>query len=417
MSAEFEHEGDRLNIPDRMQMLTMSNMNAENQFAILPEGSSGFPLARLQSLATEYGFASIGVADLNLSERRSALEAWSAAGYAGTMDWFGRSLEQRLEPRTLVPEAQVALMVTMHYAPQDPAWVETAWHNLKVEERAYVARYALGRDYHKVVKSRLQQLMQQIAREVQGIVFRVFADSAPIMEVELAQRAGLGWRGKNTLLLNSRSGSMFFLGTVLTNLTVLTPSEPQYGDASSAGPEQTGVAPSHCGRCTACIDICPTQAFVAPYVLNASRCISYLTIEHSGSIPEQLRPLLGNRIYGCDDCQLICPWNKFAREHEVPDFASRNRLDSATLVELFSWSEQEFLQRMEGSPIRRIGHERWIRNLSIAIGNIQGAEVEQLQLLIGTLSERLAHDSQVVREHVTWAIQRLTSRLDAVGVT
>jgi epoxyqueuosine reductase len=256
------------------------------------------------------------------------------------------------------------------------------WH---VPDAAYVSRYALGRDYHKVLRNRLQSLAEKISAEIGAHHFRVFTDSAPVLEVALAAKSGLGWRGKHTLLLNRQHGSWFFLGEIYTDL-------PLPVDAPEAG---------HCGTCHACIDVCPTQAIVAPYTLDARRCISYLTIELKGSIPVELRPLLGNRIYGCDDCQLVCPWNRFAQTAALPDFEVRNGLDSARLVGLFGWSESEFNERLAGSPIRRIGHERWLRNIAVALGNAPASPDIQ-----AALNSRGDHPSAVVREHVAWALAR-----------
>jgi epoxyqueuosine reductase len=264
-----------------------------------------------------------------------------------------------------------------------PAQAEDAEGVLADGNRAYVARYALGRDYHKVLRSRLQRLAERIGQEVGDFRYRVFTDSAPVMEVELAVKAGLGWRGKHTLLLQREAGSWFFLGEIYTDLA-LPVDEAQ---------------DEHCGTCRRCIDVCPTGAIVAPYQLDARRCISYLTIEHRGSIPEALRPLLGNRIYGCDDCQLVCPWNRFAQPAAVPDFAPRNALDDAALVDLFAWSAEEFERRMQGSAIRRIGHERWLRNLAVALGNAPPDAA-----VLKALEARRDHPSALVREHVQWAI-------------
>jgi len=250
---------------------------------------------------------------------------------------------------------------------------------------AYVSRYALGRDYHKVLRKLLQSLAEKIGAEIGEHRFRVFTDSAPVLEVELASKSGLGWRGKHTLLLNRQHGSWFFLGEIYTDL-------PLPVDAP---------ATAHCGSCQACLDVCPTQAIVAPYTLDARRCISYLTIELKGSIPLDLRPLLGNRIYGCDDCQLACPWNRFAQTAALPDFGVRNGLDSAQLVDLFAWSETDFNERLAGSPIRRIGHERWLRNIAVALGNAPPSP--EIQAALGT---RLQHPSEPVREHVAWALAR-----------
>jgi epoxyqueuosine reductase len=344
----------------------------------------------LRQWARELGFASLGVADVALAEAEAELRDWLAAGFHGEMDYMARHGALRARPAELVPGTVSAIMVSLDYAPQDPQWIDEAWRKLADEERAYVSRYALGRDYHKVARKRLQQLADRIGDAVGPFGHRVFCDSAPVMEVRLAERAGLGWRGKHTLLLHPRRGSTFFLGTLYTDL-VLPPDEPQA---------------EHCGSCTRCLAACPTGAIVAPYRLDARRCISYLTIELKGSIPEALRPALGNRIYGCDDCQLACPWNKFAQPARVPDFAVRNGLDSATLAELFAWTAAEFDERLAGSPIRRIGHERWLRNLAVALGNVEGDEAAR-SAARRALAQRADHPSALVREHVTWALGRL----------
>jgi len=278
-----------------------------------------------------------------------------------------------------------AVMVAIDYAPSDPDWVERAWATLADGERAYVSRYALGRDYHKVVRARLARLAERLQAEVGPFGWRAFCDSAPVMEVELARRAGLGWRGKHTLLLARDGGSMRFLGTLYTDL-------PLPVDAS---------VDEHCGRCTACIAACPTGAIVAPYRLDARRCIAYLTIEAKGAIPVELREAIGNRIYGCDDCQLACPWNKYAAAAALPDFAPRERLDAAGLVELFAWDRGAFERRFEGSAIRRIGHERWSRNLAVALGNAPTTDA-----VVAALRAREHDPSPLVAEHVRWALAR-----------
>ncbi len=321
------------------------------------------------------------------------LKNWLDSGFHGDMDYMARHVEQRLNPGLLVPNAARALMVSMPYRPNDEDWQQQAWDNLEQSERAYVARYALGRDYHKVVRQRLQKLMTRLENCVGPMGYRVFADSAPIMEVELARRAGLGWRGKHTLLLSREQGSSFFLGSVLTDFPFeVTPS---------------GTDTGHCGQCERCIEVCPTRAILAPYLLDARRCISYLTIEHKGSIDPALRPLMGNRIYGCDDCQLICPWNKFAAAPTTQEFSARHNLDQASLAELFSWTEQQFEERMAGSPIRRIGHERWLRNIAVALGNCREAPPKDV---INTLATQRQHPSELVREHVDWAIRQQEAR-------
>jgi epoxyqueuosine reductase len=277
----------------------------------------------------------------------------------------------------------------MDYLPRDTTddWREREEARQSDARAAVVSVYARGRDYHKILRSRLQQLTKKISAEIGSFGFRVFTDSAPVMEVELAQGAGLGWRGKHTLLLHREAGSMFFLGEIYTDLPL---------------PVDKTIS-SHCGECTACIDICPTQAIVAPFKLDARRCISYLTIELKGSIPLELRPLIGNRVLGCDDCQLTCPWNKFAQRSQLPDFDVRHDLDKATLVDLFAWTEEEFNRRMEGSAIRRIGHERWLRNIAVALGNA-ATQYANDPKLIRSLESRQTHPSELVREHVAWAL-------------
>ena len=351
-------------------------------------------VGRLRGWAREGGFASLGVADIDLSEAEPGLLAWLDAGWHGGMDYMARHGTRRSRPAELAPGTVSAVMVTVDYAPDDPQWVARAWATLADAERAAVSRYALGRDYHKVVRARLQRLADRIAADIGPFGYRVFCDSAPVMEVELARKAGLGWRGKHTLLLNRSQGSTFFIGTLYTDLP-LPPDAPQQ---------------EHCGNCTRCIDACPTGAIVAPYRVDARRCVSYLTIELAGAIPETLRPSIGNRIYGCDDCQLACPWNKFARPATLADFAPRNRLDAAGLVELFAWTRAEFEQRMAGSAILRIGHERWLRNIAVALGNtVGGPEIE------AALCARSDDSSALVREHVAWALGRLGRPVVAVS--
>jgi epoxyqueuosine reductase len=298
------------------------------------------------------------------------------------MDYMARHGLARARPAELVPGTVSVITVRMNYLPPE---ARDAWSVLADGSKAYVSRYALGRDYHKVLRGRLQQLADRIAAVAGPFGHRVFTDSAPVMEVELARKSGLGWRGKHTLLLDRAAGSWFFLGEIYVDLA-LPPDSP---------------VSEHCGTCARCIDVCPTQAIVAPYRLDARRCISYLTIEHPGSIPEEFRPLLGNRVYGCDDCQLACPWNKYARPAGLPDFAVRHGLDAASLVELFHWTAEEFDTRMQGSAIRRIGHERWLRNLAVGLGNAPSSAG-----VIGALEARRNDASELVREHVSWALAR-----------
>jgi epoxyqueuosine reductase len=334
----------------------------------------------------ELGFAELGIADGDLSAAEAGLQAWLDRGFHGEMDYMAAHGVKRSRPAELVPGTIRIISARLDYFPPASADPHAV---LADANAAYLSRYALGRDYHKVLRNRLQSLAEKISAEVGAHHFRVFTDSAPVLEVELAAKSGLGWRGKHTLLLSRQHGSWFFLGEIYTDL-------PLPVDTSEA---------NHCGTCQACLDVCPTQAIVAPYSLDARRCISYLTIELKGSIPLELRPLLGNRIYGCDDCQLVCPWNRFAQIAALPDFEVRNGLDSARLVDLFAWSETDFNDRLAGSPIRRIGHERWLRNIAVALGNAPPSpEIES------ALGAHLDHPSEMVREHVAWALERQKGR-------
>ncbi len=344
--------------------------------------------------AAELGFAEIRIADADLGDAEHRLNAWLGAGYHGQMDYMAAHGAKRARPAELVPGTLRVISARMDYLPRDIGtddedWREREFHRHADPRAAVVSVYARGRDYHKVLRSRLQQLAEKIAAGIGPFGYRVFTDSAPVMEVEIAQRAGLGWRGKHTLLLNRDAGSMFFLGEIFTDLP-LPVDEP---------------VSSHCGECRACIDLCPTGAIVGPYRLDARRCISYLTIELKDSIPVELRPLMGNRILGCDDCQLVCPWNKFAQRSVLPDFDPRNALDHSSLVQLFAWSEEKFNQRLEGSAIRRIGHERWLRNIAVALGNAAMACAGDA-VIIQALRSRADHSSAMVREHVHWALER-----------
>ncbi|MSQ58986.1 MAG: tRNA epoxyqueuosine(34) reductase QueG [Betaproteobacteria bacterium] len=341
---------------------------------------------RIRDWAHALGFQETGVASVELSGAEARLMEWIARGYHGEMKYFERHGTTRARPSELVPGTLRVISARMNYHPGDGV---DAGELLDRPDRAYISRYALGRDYHKVLRDRLQKLCDRIGEEVGPFSYRVFTDSAPVMEVELAAQAALGWRGKHGLLLNREAGSWFFLGEIYTDLP-LPPDAP---------------IEEHCGTCERCIDVCPTRAIVAPYVVDARRCISYLTIEHPGSIPEPLRPMMGNRIYGCDDCQLACPWNKFAQPSLEPDFSIRHGLDDVGLAELFAWSEQTFLDRMRGSAIRRIGYERWLRNIAVALGNAPTtAEV------VSALRARVNDPSALVREHVEWALGRHGAR-------
>jgi epoxyqueuosine reductase len=336
---------------------------------------------RIRQWARELGFSAVGIGDTDLGVADERLRAWLAAGMHGDMDYMAKHGVKRARPAELVPGTLTVISVAMNYLPK----ARDAVAVLADGERAYISRYALGRDYHKVLRTRLKRLARRIAAEVGEFNYRVFTDSAPVMEVELATRAGLGWRGKHTLLLNREQGSWFFLGEIYTDL-------PLPVDAPGG---------THCGTCQACIEVCPTRAIIAPYVLDARRCISYLTIEHRGAIPEDLRPLMGNRIYGCDDCQLACPWNRFAKSSAEADFAVRHGLDDISLAELFAWDEATFETRLAGSAIRRIGHERWLRNIAVALGNAPSTPA-----VIAALEARRDHPSQLVRDHVAWALAR-----------
>jgi epoxyqueuosine reductase len=341
----------------------------------------------IRAWGREIGFADVRIADLDVADAGARLSGWLAAGRHGAMDYMERHAALRADPQTLLPGARCAIVVTMDYLPRatPPDWAERERARLHDQSAAVVSLYARGRDYHKVLRQRLQTLAGRIEHEVGRLGYRVATDTAPVLEVELARKAGLGWRGKHTLLLSQQAGSMCFIGEILTDL-------PLPADAP---------ATEHCGTCTRCIDVCPTQAITAPYELDARRCVSYLTIELPGSIPEELRPLIGNRVYGCDDCQLVCPWNKFARVATVPDFDTRHGLESATLVELFGWTEQQFNDRHAGSAIRRIGYPRWLRNVAVALGNAPSTPE-----VIKALRSRADIPDPLVREHVEWALAR-----------
>jgi len=335
------------------------------------------------------GFQAVGIADTHLPEAETGLQAWLAQGLHGEMDYMAKHGLKRSRPAELIPGTTRIISVRMNYYP--PA-AQDSWQVMADGSRAFISRYALGRDYHKVLRQRLEELAQKIRAEISGFNYRVFTDSAPVMEVELARKARLGWRGKHTLLLSREQGSWFFLGELYTNLP-LPIDEPEA---------------EHCGSCTACIQVCPTQAIVAPYKLDARRCISYLTIELKGSIPLELRPLIGNRIYGCDDCQLVCPWNRFAHKSLEADFAARHGLDDVSLLELFSWDEAMFKQKFAGSAVYRIGYEQWLRNIAVALGNAPRSVDVQI-----ALSRRVADASALVREHVLWALEKQAAHLSA----
>jgi epoxyqueuosine reductase len=349
-------------------------------------------LAHLREQALLLGFSQIGVADVNLSDAESGMLQWLSNGFHGAMGYMAVHGLKRARPAELVPGTVRVITARMDYLPRTTpnGWQAIEWQRLGSPHEAAVSTYARGRDYHKVLRARLQTLADRLADMVGPFGHRVFTDSAPVLEVELASRSGLGWRGKHTLALSRDAGSMFFLGEIYVDFALpLTP-----------------PAEAHCGSCTACIGICPTAAIIAPYRLDARRCISYLTIESPDPIPIDLRPLLGNRIYGCDDCQLACPWNKFATRSALPDFDLRASVGNATLLQLWRWSEADFLHHTEGSAIRRIGHERWQRNLAVAIGNALHAEDDPD--LRAALVDRRDSCSELVREHITWALDPLT---------
>ena len=356
-------------------------------------------LAQIRSWASELGFSQIGVAGIDLSSAETGLSAWLAAGFHGDMHYMQAHGLKRARPAELIPGTVSVITARMDYlpasiigntSPDSGGWQAREMAGLQRPSEAIVSVYARGRDYHKVMRSRLQKLGEKIAGQVEALGHRAFTDSAPVLEAELAARSGQGWRGKHTLLLNREAGSMFFLGEIYVDLA-LPPSEP---------------VSSHCGSCSACIDICPTRAIIAPHKLDARRCISYLTIEHAGPIPLEFRTLIGNRIYGCDDCQLVCPWNKFAQRSALPDFDERAGLTGQQLVTLFDWSEAQFLKFTEGSAIRRIGHERWLRNIAVAMGNaLRALEVSARQPLRQSLLARRENASALLGEHIDWALQ------------
>lgn len=340
-------------------------------------------LARdIKCRAQALGFQQTGITDTDLAEDEAHLLSWLGENLHGEMRYMAAHDSKRSRPQELVPGTLRVISVRMDYW---PGQADLADKVLDDPARAYVSRYALGRDYHKVLRKRLQKLADYIKEQVGPFGFRAFTDSAPVLEKALAQKAGLGWIGKHTNLINRREGSWFFLGELFTDLP-LPVDDP---------------ADNHCGSCQACIDICPTRAIIAPYRLDARRCISYLTIELHGSIPPELRKGIGNRIYGCDDCQLICPWNRFSRPSEESDFTPRHKLDSRTLIDLFRWDEAEFLRYTEGTAIRRIGHISWLRNIAVALGNSPGSED-----VIKALQSRCNHPSELVREHVQWGLQQ-----------
>jgi epoxyqueuosine reductase len=345
-------------------------------------------ISLVRDWSRELGFSQIGVSGVDLSAAESGLQAWLARGFHGEMAYMAAHGMKRARPAELVPGTVSVITARMDYLPAATPddWQAQELARLTRPQEGVISLYARGRDYHKVMRARLQKLSERMAQHMGSFGHRVFTDSAPVLEAELAARSGQGWRGKHTLVLSREAGSMFFLGEIYVDVA-LPPSSPVSG---------------HCGSCSACLDICPTQAIIAPHRLDARRCISYLTIEHAGAIPLELRTLMGNRIYGCDDCQLVCPWNKYAQRSALPDFDARAGLSGSTLLALFAWNEEEFLRRTEGSPIRRIGHERWQRNIAVALGNALRKKHDPA--IVGALQQRAHHSSELVCEHVQWAL-------------
>lgn len=338
--------------------------------------------ADIKAWGKALGFQHIGITDTDLSAAEPHYREWLEQGFHGAMDYMAKHGSKRTRPAELVPGTVRVISVRMDYRPPE---TRDSWEVMERGDQAFISHYALGRDYHKVLRARLQSLCDRIAQTIGEFGYRVFTDSAPVLEVQLAEKAGLGWRGKHTLLLSREAGSWFFLGEIYTDLPL----------------PMDRPGKNHCGTCQACIDICPTRAIVAPYTVDARRCISYLTIELKDSIPEDLRPLIGNRVYGCDDCQLVCPWNRFAQLTDEADFHVRHGLDDVTLVELFGWDEEDFRTKMAGSAIYRIGHEQWLRNIAVGLGNAPTTPD-----VIAALQKRADHPSSLVREHVAWALAR-----------
>lgn len=337
---------------------------------------------QIKTWGLELGFQQVGITDTDLSQYEERFLQWLAQGFHGEMDYMHKHGEKRSRPASLLPGTICVISVRMDYLPPDTSIKEV----LSNDNKAYISRYALGRDYHRLMRKRLNKLAEKITEHAGKMGYRAFCDSAPVLEKAIAEKAGLGWIGKHTNVINAKAGSWFFLGEIYTDLPLVV---------------DTPQSQSHCGSCTACIDICPTQAIIAPYQLDARRCISYLTIELRGSIPVEFRPLIGNRIYGCDDCQLMCPWNKFAKYTAEKDFQPRHDLHTPELLDLFAWTEDEFLRYTEGSAIRRIGYECWLRNIAVALGNAPKQDAIQQ-----ALQARLTHSSALVREHVNWALEK-----------
>ncbi len=373
----------------------MTNTTPNNPTINYPE-----LVEKIKCWGKELGFSQLGITDIDLSKHEQALEKWIANNYHGNMDYMARHGLMRARPAELAPGTVRAISVRLDYLPTKAKCARI----LKAKDHAYISRYALGRDYHKLMRKRLQQLGKLITQYCENFNFRPFVDSAPILERPLAEKAGLGWVGKHSLLLNKEAGSWFFIGELLIDIPLpVTTIQPEKSDSLKT----TDATDTHktkingCGHCVACIKICPTQAIVEPYVVDARRCISYFTIESPDPIPLELRPLMGNRIYGCDDCQLICPWNKYAKLSLENDFQARHQLDEITLLTLFAWDEPYFLATLEGSPIRRIGFQSWQRNIAVALGNAPWDKE-----IIKTLEEKLSNASTLVAEHIRWAIEQ-----------
>jgi epoxyqueuosine reductase len=338
--------------------------------------------ADIKRWGRELGFAEIGIANTDLTNAEAKHQAWVKKGFHGDMDYMAKHGTKRTRPADLVPNTVRVISARLDYLPPK---AKDSWQVMEDGEKAFISRYTLGRDYHKVMRNKLQELCDKIAENIPEFEYRVFTDSGPVLEVALAEKSGLGWRGKHTLLINKEHGSWFFLGEIYTNL-------PLPIDES---------ATNHCGSCSSCIDICPTRAITAPYEVDARRCISYLTIELKTAIPVEFRSLIGNRVYGCDDCQLVCPWNKFGEITKEPDFNVRNGLDDISLVECFAWSEAEFTQKMVGSAIYRIGYTQWLRNIAVGLGNAPSTHA-----VIRSLKSRENDENEMLREHVKWALQQ-----------
>jgi len=345
-------------------------------------------LQKITHWSVDLGFQQLGVSDIDLTAHEKHLEAWLSAGFHGEMDYMQKHGSKRSHPEELVENTCRVISVRMDYMPPDCELADTVLQNSAL---GFISRYALGRDYHKVMRKRLQKLADKIAREIGDFGYRVFVDSAPVLEKALAEKSGLGWIGKHSNLINQKAGSWFFLGELYTDLPLPLSAEKNTSN--------------HCGNCTSCIDVCPTQAIVAPYQVDARRCISYLTIELHGSIPVEFRHAMGNRIYGCDDCQLCCPWNRFSQPAAEPDFLTRHPLDSPSLIDLFSWDEETFLRQTEGSAIRRIGYPRWLRNIAVALGNADTSD-QITQTLRKRRKEIAALGFDLVVEHIDWALEQ-----------